>query len=314
METFIYILLEIFWNTSDINNNNKISNKDIKIEQNIKINNITINHKQDLFKYQWGIKDNYNNWNIRLVDYSVKRDIENRDIIDVDKVFDKYVTLINEKNRTEEKIISNGKEIKYWKVVDNNLNKTDIETVTIYFHWMWWHRNQWINDYSFWWNFNRIQNLMLKNKWMYISTDFTDFWNTWTSEMILLMNEIKKEYPNSRFILVWASSGWELLWNIINKINKTNDIKNIKWIVLLWSITTNNIEFFINKIPIFIWHWTKDWNIPYTIKFDFYNKLKKIDSKYPIKVDLFDGGVHWTPIRMSDWYFILEFIRNENNS
>lgn len=276
-------------------NNNIVDKKNIDRQKYY----LSIWHKDDLFKYQWWILETYINWWIKLIDYSEKRDIEDRDIIDVDRVYDKYVEKINDKNKNDIFINTPYGWTNYWEVKDNNIKNENIELIVLYFHGAWWNRHQWVNDYTFWWNFNRIQNLMIKNNGVYISPDFKDFEWKWTVEMQILIYHLLKKYPNWKLIISWASSGWTILWNIVNKSEKKL-VDKISGLLLIWSVTNSkyNIN---NRIPIYIWHWTKDSNISYKPLFSYYNEIKKQNSIYPIKIELFKNWVHWTPIRMINW-------------
>lgn len=260
--------------------------------------------KDDLFSYRNILYSKYNK-EYNLIEYSEEIDIEDRDEIDVDKVYEKYINRNIFEYREEKSFYIYNKELKYWEIKKDNIKNKEIEYIIFYFHWMWWNRHQWINDETFWWNFNRIQNLMIKNNWIYISNDFSDFYDRWSEEMLFLIKEKKKQYPNSKIILSWASSWGTLLWNIIKK-----DSSLINGIILMWSVVDKHIENIIkyNKIPIYISHWTKDSQIRYEWKEDFYKYIKSIDNNYPILIDIFQDWVHWTPIRMTDWKRAINFI------
>jgi len=266
-------------------------------------------YKDDLFKYIWWVlKTEYNN-NISWIDYDVIRDIEDRDIIDVDRVYDKYVELIPDWFRNERSTHSPYWTQYYWEVKDKKIKDKDVEIVVLYFHWMWGDRHQWINDYTFGWIFNRIQNLMIKNNWVYISNDFTDFYEKWSIDMRIFLYKIRKEYPNAKIILSGASSGWTLIWNILRD-EKMQD--NIDWILLIGSVVFFEHNIYDNEIPIYIGHGTRDKNINYYNKYKFYSDLKNNNYNYPIKIEFFEGWVHWTPIRMVNWKENLNWILEEN--
>jgi len=266
--------------------------------------------KDDLFRFKWGIIKSTYNWDVDYIDFSIKRDVEDRDEIDVKKVYDKYIEKIDKNNRQDLSFRTPFWKQNYWEVKDNNLKNTDAKIVLFYFHGMWGNRHQWINDYSFWWNFNRIQNLMIKNKWVYISTDFKDFTNIGPQEMFLLIKKKMLEYPNAQIYLSSASSWWTLLWRLMNN----NEMKQkIDGIILLGSVTNLFNTIYDKNIPIYIGHWTRDPNINYLNKIKFYLRMKNKNPQYPIKVELFQWWVHWTPIRMVNWKSIINWILQQNN-
>jgi hypothetical protein len=254
------------------------------------------------------LKSEYN-WEIELIDYSVFRDIEERDIIDVEKVADEYIELIPEWYRNLKNYEWDNWIKQYWEVKNSGIKDEEIKIITIYFYWLNWNINQWINDYRFWWNFNRIQNLMIRNNWIYITTEFTNFNDKWVSDISYLIDKLNKKYINAEIIISWASSGWALIWNILEEERLK---KIVKWVLLIGS--TIDMDYKIdNLIPIYIWHWTKDRNIPYLTKYDFYNKLKEEKQNYPIKIEFFNWWIHWTPIRMINWLDAINWIFEQNH-
>lgn len=257
--------------------------------------------KDELFTHRWTIEERHNgNW--RLIEYSQKIDVEDRDEIDVDKVFDKYIDL-RTLNFTKEKSLTSN--FKYNEVTEDNVKNEDKEWVVLYFHWMGWNKDQWTNNHTFWWNFNRIQNLMLENKGSYITTTLT-----WTKENtenhIALIEKLRKEYPNAKIIVSCGSKWWEMLWNLIDsRVNK-----DLFWVIFMWSVLDMKWRYsplYQQNIPVYISHWTKD-HIPYEEKEQF---LKAMTSKgVKMKVDIFNTGIHWTPIRMTDWKEVLNWFNS----
>jgi len=268
-------------------------------------------YKDYLFRYiGWTIKSEYNG-DIKYIDYDMKRDIEDRDEIDVDKVFDKYVNILPKSYSTTKSYQSKYWTEYYWEVKNPNDKNTDIKLITIYFHWMWWNYHQWFKDYTFWWNFNRIKNLMVNNHGVYISAWFTDFYTMGTEDMRVLLRKLKKEYPNAKIILSWASSGWTLLWNIMKDPELEKEIYGI---ILLGSVIDLKTDIYRYNIPIYIAHWTRDPLIWYRTKYQFYDYLKKYNPNYPIKIEFFVWWIHWTPIRMADWKKYINYIINYNET
>jgi len=267
--------------------------------------------KDNLFRFKWWIIKSIYNWDIDYIDFSIKRDVEDRDEIDVKKVYDNYIEKINNDNRQDLSFKTTLWKQYYWEVKNNKINNKDVKIVLFYFHWMGGNRHQWINDYTFWWNFNRIQNLMIKNKWVYISPDFRDFTDKWPMEMFILLKKKIQEYPNAQIYLSSASSGWTLLWRLMNNEEMKNKINGI---ILLGSVTNLYNTIYDKNIPIYVWHWTRDPNIAYTNKIKFYLRMKNRNINYPIKIELFQWWVHGTPIRMVNWKSIINWILQQNNT
>lgn len=254
--------------------------------------------KDDLFSYKWVLEEKLD-WNWRLIQFSMKEDVEDRDEIDVDKVFEHYIDRKTEEYR-EIKWLYWVEWFSYYEVTDRNQKDEDKKLVVLYFHWKWWNKTWWINDETFWWNFNRIQNLMIENSWVYITTD-TELWVKSENNHWKLLKHLKTKYKNAKIILIWWSNWWIMLWKLLN--NKEYN-KFIDWIILSWTILDENkswysTDFLIkNRIPVYIAHWNKD-HIQFWEKEIF---LKSFLSQWWLwKVVIFNWWIHGTPIRMIDY-------------
>lgn len=246
------------------------------------------------------------NWSWKMIDYSQKKYINDRDKIAWEIVKDEFIDMkvekFIEKNSFE---IEKWKKFEYYELKDKSKDNESKEVIVIYLHWHWWNKAQWMNDKSFWWNFNRLKNLILENNWIYITTD-VDLWlNESLVWHILLIEKLKSEYKNAKIIIAWASNWWVFLWHLLNssRINKFID-----WAIFLWTILDNSksYNFMIqNWIPLYIWHWTHDFN-PYKEKEEF---IKIFNEQWWMwQVEIFKNWVHWTPIRMIDWKETINWI------
>ena len=65
---------------------------------------------------------------------------------------------------------------------------------------------------------------------------------------------------------------------------------------------------FKRRVPVYIGHGTGDIVINWQSQEAFFKKFKQLDPTYPVKFALFDTGSHGTPIRMTDWRLILNWM------
>lgn len=262
---------------------------------------MTVWFKDELYSYRKILQSSHNG-TYRVIDYSEKIDIEDRDEIDVDKVYDKYIDYSVDKYK---QLITNWV-INYYQVTDPQVSKSEKQYVLLYFHWAWWNKWQWVNNITFWGNFNRVQNLSVLNKWVYITID-VDWSKQWVNNVWLLLQQLHTTYPNAKIILSAGSKWWEMIWSLLSSSYNVL-INGVIFIgsVLDSSNSSYTSKFLINNhIPIYIWHWSKDF-IPYKEKLVF---LEDIEQQWGIiQVDIFNWWVHWTPIRMINWRDVLEWI------
>jgi hypothetical protein len=61
-------------------------------------------------------------------------------------------------------------------------------------------------------------------------------------------------------------------------------------------------------LPIYLGHGTRDIVINWKNQDGFFKKVKAAAPGYPIKLAIFETGSHGTPIRMTDWRLILNWM------
>ena len=62
------------------------------------------------------------------------------------------------------------------------------------------------------------------------------------------------------------------------------------------------------RFPVYFGHGTRDIVINWKSQYAFYEKIKKAAPDYPVKFALFNTGSHGTPIRMTDWRLVLNWM------
>ena len=288
-------------------------------------NNLT---SAQLFKYGW--KDtmfSYNHWVWKddkvwfdWVDYNQKRDLEDRDFIDVDQAFPEWVDLtlkdkefvldlpavwnnVPTKWVMETYAIANlkSKESIYWTI------RFKPKFIFVFVHGLNWNRTWGFKDWTFNGNFNRLKHIAYYNNGLYISPTVKWFSKGW-DQIAWFFKLMKKKYPTTKFILACWSSWGETCWRVYNDISAPLD-----WMMLLGSMAAPNGIKTIQKrkIPIYLWHWGKDRAIPLGVAINSYKTIQKAWN--PVKLEVFTNGVHWTPLRMIDYLETLKWMFNEEH-
>jgi pimeloyl-ACP methyl ester carboxylesterase len=164
------------------------------------------------------------------------------------------------------------------------------------------------NDKSFGGNFYRLKNLASKNGGVYYSPTVLD-----DRAMPGLMKKLKIDAPNAKVIFVCGSAGSHTCWNVAR--NKEL-LPQLGGLILQGGASSYpdiaNSAMADAKIPVIFSHGTKDPLIPTSVPIEQYKALKKRDAKYPVRMELFEGGKHGTPIRMMDYKETLEWIWAQN--
>lgn len=252
--------------------------------------------KDKLFSYSQ-ILESRDNGDFLLVKYDKQIDLYQRDEIPIRKVKQKYVKTGMRRNITSQEFEYAGRNIEISFVAKKGAPKFTI----LFIHGAKGDRKLGMKDYSFGGNFNRLKNIALQNKGLYITQTVREFSKEGVADARALVRYLhdQKKVPN--IILVCASMGGQ----ICNKMaHNDDDVARLSGIVLLGAIPDRNL---VNShaitvgLPVVIAHGNDDVVYPWQIQQEVYDKIKRREARYPIQLVLFDTGRHGTPIRMIDW-------------
>lgn len=261
-------------------------------------------YKENLFSYR-SVTDSRFDGDFLVVDYSKQRDLRDRDEIDERKVYGRYVSYKPRRSQANYELKANGRTIKYIGV---GKAKGGAKAVVIYLHGQGGNRFQGMNDESFGGNFNRIKNLMVRNGGAYLTTDFTDFGQTGTSEVAALIAEQKRVSPKAQIVVACGSMGGIICWNLV-KDGRTAQM--IDGIMLMGSPRDPGFlssGILSRRVPVYMSQGSHDSVYNWEDQANFFTRVKSAAPGYPIKFHLFNTGSHGTPIRMTDWRLILNWI------
>ena len=160
-------------------------------------------------------------------------------------------------------------------------------------------------------NFNRIKNLMVRTMVLYLSPGFSSLKNRGRDEAKALIKEYSATSPGAPIFVACGSLGGGICWRLIDDPEAAPMLAGI---LLLGS--TNDNDFFKSPpatgaskpVPIYIGHGTRDSIIKWQSQKAFFDRVRRDLPGYPIRFALFDTGVHGTPIRMTDWRLVLNWM------
>jgi hypothetical protein len=269
-------------------------------------------YKDEHFAYARIIKSDYGG-DFVMIEFIEERDVNGRDEIPLKKAFDKMVDL--DVNRHKEDILfkGDGWATRYLAV---GRAHGGARIVVIFMHG--WHgdRTLAMEDLRFGGNFNRLKNLMVKNDGVYISPDFTGFAGTAKNQIKALMQHYAESSPGAPIILGCASTSCKITYRLLEDPQSAALLSGVvlfgggKHDPLLETPVITEPE---KWVPIYIGHGSKDKTNNWVTLELFFKAIKKAQPNYPIRYDLFVGGVHGTPIRMSDWRMVLNWMLSHGN-
>jgi predicted esterase len=252
-------------------------------------------YKDRLFAYP-GILDSRDGGNYLVVDYREMRDINGRDKIPERRVERRYVDLLPKRRQSEQTFETDAGEISFFAVG----NPKGARIVTVYVHGRGGDRNQGVNDYSFGGNFNRIKNLMVRNNGVYIAPDGGNLDDRSATRIRLLLHAIYRQVPGAQLVLACGSAGGAICHSLAHDDLTAGRLAGIALLGSFGSDSFIGSAAYRNRVPVFIAHGGADSVIPVEGAETFYRNLRRTDG-YPVRMVRFETGGHGTPIRMTDW-------------
>ncbi len=260
--------------------------------------------KDELFAYP-AVIETQDDGDYVVVDYQEMRDINGRDAVPERQAQPQYVKMVYQTTGSWE---ANGAKLKYVGV-----GKTggSAKAVVIYIHGIGGSRFQGANQWTFGGNFNRVMNMMAWNGGAYISPDVVNFEAAGGDSIKALIREQARLSPGAAIFVACGSQGGLICWELAEDAEAA---KYLGGLLLLGSGHDNGFlksPAFKARVPIYIGHGDHDVVFKWEAEEAFYRSVKKADPKYPIRFVLFRTGTHGTPIRMTDWRLVLNWMLAE---
>jgi len=263
--------------------------------------------KDKLFQYPRVLESSHNGAFVR-VDYSKQRDLYGRDEVREIRAHSRYVSMKPRRRQKKLTLDVGGRTLKY---IALGKLKGGAKSIVIYVHGKGGNRLQGANDWSFGGNFNRIKNLMLRNDGVYISTDVTDFAQKGLADVRALIRTYSAASPGAPVFVACGSMGGHVCWALLKDREASSRLGGL---LLMGSVTD---KAFLNSailtggrkpVPLYIGHGSEDSVFDWRARKSFFEAVKARRSNYPIRFALFETGSHGTPIRMTDWRLILNWM------
>ncbi|MEM1048737.1 MAG: alpha/beta hydrolase [Pseudomonadota bacterium] len=264
-------------------------------------------YKDKLFRYPKVIEKS-DDGTFERVGYDIERDLYGRDEVPESRVNRRYVSM---KPRRREKKVKFNVAGRTMQALGVGRLDGGASAVVIYVHGKGGNRKQGANDWTFGGNFNRIRNLMLRNDGVYLSTDITDFTERGRDDVKALMKEQAARSPGAPIFVACGSMGGHICWQLARDREAAALLGGI---LLLGSVS--NAAFLQSEtyrsrrppLPVYFGHGSADSVFDWKQQAAFARRIRDGRPGYPVRFTLFDTGSHGTPIRMTDWRLILNWM------
>ncbi len=264
--------------------------------------------KDQLFAFP-GVIRTENGGDFIVIDYDKQRDIHVRDEVPEKKVQWKYVdTGVNWQQRHVDYKGGDGRTL---RTVVVGAADRPASMIVIFLHGQNGTRFLGADDWSFGGNFNRIKNMVVKAGGLYLSPDFTDFGPKGAADVKALMLAIAARSPGAPVFLACGSFGGKLCWQI------ADDPQAVGVLSGMLLMGTMPDEGFLSsaamkadgrRIPLYFGHGSDDAVFAWQDQAGFFEQIRNAVPGYPSKFVLFQTGSHGTPIRMTDWRAVINWM------
>ena len=260
-------------------------------------------YKDDLFAYPATLSS-ADGGDYRVVDYREMRDINERDELPERRVKRDYVSLGVRSEQQDLKLQSDVGDVRFYAV--GKQERASI--VTVYLHGKGGSRKQGVDDFTFGGNFNRIKNLMVDNDGLYLSPDFTDFDEKGAAEVAALIEHYAAASPSAKLFVACGSMGGYICWKLAADGRIAARLSGLMLLGSVFDEDFPTTPAFKRKVPVFFGHGSHDIVFAIDKQEAFYRSLRSAKGGYPTRFVRFETGTHGTPIRMTDWREVLNWM------
>jgi hypothetical protein len=258
--------------------------------------------KDDLFSAQT-VLESRDGGAFQILDYQEMRDINGRDEIPERRVKSAYVSLGVKRAQVDETLqLADGRSLDVTRVGPS----ANAAFTVIFIHGRGGDRRLGVNDYTFGGNFNRLKNLAAGNFGSYYSPSVHTFDSAGVAAVAGLIAHAAAQSPGKPIILSCASMGSFICWGIARD---KPSVAHLTGMAILGGATDPQFvgsAGYKKKLPIFFTHGGDDPVYAAADQIGLYGKLRK--AKYPVRFTLFQSGSHGTPVRMTDWRAVLNWL------
>lgn len=265
-------------------------------------------HKDSEFAYPGFIGDADNILDL-IIDYQELRDINGRDEIPERRVKRAYISLSPKKAEKDVKIASDFGELHTIATGQQD----NAAFIVVYLHGKGGNRRQGSNDYTFGGNFNRIRNLAVQNGGLYLSPDFSTFDDRGASGVKIIIGTFAKRSPDARIIIACGSMGGFLCHRLASDKELGPRLSGMLFLGSFADDGFATSRAFKAGMPVFVGHGTNDVTSPLATMEAWVAALRAAGGKGRVMFHRFNTGSHGTPVRMTDWRLVLNWMFSKDH-
>lgn len=237
-----------------------------------------------------------------VIDYQEMRDINGRDEVPERRVKRQYVDMTPKKAQALETVSVEGRALDVGRVGPASGQAFTV----IFIHGRGGDRRLGMNDYTFGGNFNRLKNLAVANGGTYYAPSVRSFDENGVADIAALIADAAKKSGGKPVVLTCASMGSFICYGISR--DKTA-VANLKGMAILGGAVDPDFPksvFARAKKPVWFTHGSADKVYSADQQATIFRSLLKAGE--PARFTRYETGSHGTPVRMTDWRAVLNWI------
>ncbi|MCZ7926812.1 dienelactone hydrolase family protein [Agrobacterium pusense] len=237
-----------------------------------------------------------------VIDYKEMRDINGRDEVPERRVKRQYVDMAPKKVQALETVTFAGRALEVGRVGPASGQAFTI----IFIHGRGGDRRLGMNDYTFGGNFNRLKNLAVANGGTYYVPSVRSFDENGVADIAALIADAARKSGGKPVILTCASMGSFICYGISRD---KAAVANLKGMAILGGAVDPDFPksaFAKAKKPVWFTHGSADKVYSADQQATIFRTLLKAGE--PARFTRYETGSHGTPVRMTDWRAVLNWI------
>lgn len=237
-----------------------------------------------------------------VIDYDEMRDINGRDETPERRVTRQYVDFSPRKFQAMETLDLGGRALDVGRV-----GAASGQAFTVIFiHGRGGDRRLGLNDYTFGGNFNRLKNLAVANGGTYYAPSVRSFDEKGVADIAALIADASAKSGGRPVILTCASMGSFICYGVSRDGQAVSKLKGMA--ILGGAVDPDLPKSAFAKAgkPLWFTHGSEDRVYSAEQQANMFRSLLKAGQ--PVRFTLYKGGTHGTPVRMTDWRAVLNYL------
>ncbi|MFK0382575.1 alpha/beta hydrolase [Agrobacterium sp. NPDC090273] len=237
-----------------------------------------------------------------VLDYDEMRDINGRDEVPERRVKRQYVDMGIKRVQALETVTAGGRAVEVGRVGPASGQSFTV----IFIHGRGGDRRLGMNDYTFGGNFNRLKNLAAANGGTYYVPSVRSFDAQGVADVAALIADVKRSSGGMPVILTCASMGSFICYGISRDAAAVADLKGMAILGGAVDPEFPKSAFARAKKPVWFTHGSVDKVYSADQQATIFRTMLKAGQ--PARFSVFQTGGHGTPVRMTDWRTVLNWI------